>query len=312
MNRGAVEQADQIKWWDALDWLVGRMGDPNAARGLQLARECRHPDALWLVSLFPDDPDAAVSRERMVEAMHAQGEHPLAMMLAGEFEVDWALVERAAQTGYAPAQAQAAMRLNGRRAVAWAEAGVAQGDRRAMYELACRLYHGIGSCARDEQRAMRLFQQSAELGDAAARYDYGDMAFGVFDWERYHWWNLSGAQGFRGFGCLEPIIEALLPYFERQQKGRVLHLLAPLLRVGLEEEEDLLFDVPVSVETMVNPVFELHAAMLARARQAIACWSVVGRRNGIVKDIRVMVAKMAWEQVWVWHEATGPLVWTWG
>jgi hypothetical protein len=53
-----------------------------------LARECRHPDARWLVSLFPAH-EVAVSSARMAEVMRAQGEHPLAMILASEFSEEW-------------------------------------------------------------------------------------------------------------------------------------------------------------------------------------------------------------------------------
>jgi hypothetical protein len=47
-------------------------------------------------------------------------------------------------------------------------------------------------------------------------------------------------------------------------------------------------------------VIELHAAMLGRARRAMVCWSMAGRRLGVVKDVRVMIAKMLWEEAWRW------------
>jgi hypothetical protein len=49
-------------------------------------------------------------------------------------------------------------------------------------------------------------------------------------------------------------------------------------------------------------VLVLHARMLRRARKAIACWSVVGRRFGVAKDIRVLIGKSAWDEVWLWGE----------
>jgi hypothetical protein len=47
-------------------------------------------------------------------------------------------------------------------------------------------------------------------------------------------------------------------------------------------------------------VLELHDDMLCRARLAIFCWSVVDRRLGVARDVRVMIAKMAWEDAWRW------------
>jgi hypothetical protein len=42
--------------------------------------------------------------------------------------------------------------------------------------------------------------------------------------------------------------------------------------------------------------------MLGRAREAIKCWSMAGRRVGVVKDMRVMISKMAWEEAWRWGQ----------
>jgi hypothetical protein len=52
-------------------------------------------------------------------------------------------------------------------------------------------------------------------------------------------------------------------------------------------------------------VLELHDAVAVRAKQAIACWSVVGERLGLVKDVRVLIAKMAWKEAWLWSRAAG-------
>lgn len=41
-------------------------------------------------------------------------------------------------------------------------------------------------------------------------------------------------------------------------------------------------------------------ASKALALTAIMCWSMVGRRLGVVKDMRVMIAKMVWEESRVW------------
>jgi hypothetical protein len=47
-------------------------------------------------------------------------------------------------------------------------------------------------------------------------------------------------------------------------------------------------------------VIALHTVMLCQARAAIDCWSVVGRRCVVAKDVRVLIAKMAWEEPWRW------------
>ncbi len=62
-TRAIADKTDQIKWADALDSL-GTLGfERDVSKGLQLARECQHPDAQWLCSLFPDvGDDVTISR----------------------------------------------------------------------------------------------------------------------------------------------------------------------------------------------------------------------------------------------------------
>jgi hypothetical protein len=42
--------------------------------------------------------------------------------------------------------------------------------------------------------------------------------------------------------------------------------------------------------------------MLNRGREALLCWGIIARRGGMAKDIRVMISKMVWEEVWLWGE----------
>jgi hypothetical protein len=50
-------------------------------------------------------------------------------------------------------------------------------------------------------------------------------------------------------------------------------------------------------------VLELHEAMLRRAREAIDCWSVAARRCGVAKDMRLVIARLAWQEVWRWGDS---------
>jgi hypothetical protein len=79
MNAEGVELAEQIKWWDALDELLVRTSDAHIEKGLQMARECRHPDAQWLAALFP--AGTAVTMQRLYAVMLEQGEDARALCL---------------------------------------------------------------------------------------------------------------------------------------------------------------------------------------------------------------------------------------
>jgi hypothetical protein len=80
MNAGVsvVDEAEQMKWWDAHDVLSedDKLSvEQCIAKALRMARECSHPDAQWLTSLFPEGC-ATVTRRRMHEVMLEQGDDP--------------------------------------------------------------------------------------------------------------------------------------------------------------------------------------------------------------------------------------------
>jgi hypothetical protein len=99
-----VDRAEQTKWRDALDLLHAERLDGD--KFIQMARDCHHPDAQWLASLFP------VGTQRpLLDAMQEQWDDPRAMYIAwrvlraSQPGVGYAGLAGAALLGYAPAQA---------------------------------------------------------------------------------------------------------------------------------------------------------------------------------------------------------------
>jgi hypothetical protein len=82
---------------------------------------------------------------------------------------------------------------------------------------------------------------------------------------------------------------------------------APGIREHLDVEKQELFRNSISADDVPKwcNIVELQAAMLGRARRAIDCWGIVGRRLGLVKDVRVMIAKMVWDEPWWWSAKQG-------
>jgi hypothetical protein len=121
----AADKAELIQWWDALDDICNGMFLPHKlAKGLAHARQCRHPDAQWLSALCPVGDGE--SREAVVRVMEAQGDDPRALFILsflGEFSQQRLL--RAAELGYAPAQARFATTYY-EDMVAWARKAAAQ------------------------------------------------------------------------------------------------------------------------------------------------------------------------------------------
>jgi hypothetical protein len=304
--RPAVEREECIKWANVLDTLgvfpgEHKQDDAVVAAGLSLARACVHRDAQWLVAHF--SPDEVVTRERLKDAMRAEAvSDPRAMFLARDPREGYVgdQLERAARMGYAPAQAMVSFFTDKDR-LARAVASAEKGDRLGMYQLASCYWRGA-VCTKDTAKALELWREAANLGCVYAAYYLGHFAFGPQDWERFYWWGVAAAPIY-GSPVFDAIVSAL-PSFEDGENARCLHAIAPGIRARL---------ALVHVEATSHPgvakaaqrVVELHSAMTGRAREALACWSVVGRRLGLVKDVRMVVAKMAWEEAWHWRAGGG-------
>jgi hypothetical protein len=295
--------AEQIKWWDALADCAA-MG--NHERLLDAARNCLHPDAQWLASLFPVS-GGAVTHEHMRTVLQEHGaHHPVGVYVAALLHGDgdsMAHLERAAALGYAPAVghiARISLRSNGGRR-RWAERAEALGDREGTFQLAESCLENA-RCPEDEQRAIELYRRAAEWGHGLAQEAYAQTAFPEGDWRRILWLGRAAQRG----ACLHfrtQVLE-LLPVFAGYEMGRVLHTAAPVMRGGLDVAKRTLFgrDISGREGARVLRVLHFHEAMLWRARTALLCWSVVGRRLRVAKDVRIMIAKMVWEQVWEWGE----------
>jgi tetratricopeptide (TPR) repeat protein len=302
MNRGAVvvDDAELVEWFDVLDELV-EWRPVDVEKLLQLARKCQHPDARWLAALFA--PGTHVMPEGMREVMLQQGDDPRALYFASQLVVgDRELLRRAADKGYARAQVDLAARTeDDAEKLQLLEKACEQNDREGLYEL--------GSLCKeldDVKRATELFRRAAELNHHGAQFEYGGLAFGPLDWERFHWL-AKAAEGGVGEAQLCRDVGALLADFERGECGRILSTAAPVIRQNLAVWRtghffsSLLGCRDVKVEDLER-VFELHAAMLRRARRAVDCWSMAGRRCRVLKDMRVMIAKMLWAEAWCWGD----------
>jgi hypothetical protein len=180
--------------------------------------------------------------------------------------------------------------------LAWAQESASQGDRSGIFMLG-EYYH---RSARDEARALELYWQAAALDHPAAQVQVGSLAFGANDWERWYWWgrgaaNRCGARDFWG------AVSRMLPEFEDGQSGRIMHTVAPFIKAQLDVRQGEVYGryAPVTDLWMLDRVVMLQEKALRHAKRAIACWSIVSRRCGVAKDMRVMVAKMAWEP-WRW------------
>jgi hypothetical protein len=118
----SLSRAEEIKWWDALDVLTE---SDDVERGLRMARECQHPDARWLVSLFP--LGVSVTHAHVAKVLKQQGEDPRALYVLSSVKGCDDGLRRAAEMGYGPAQASLSSCRWDEEAVSWAQKATANG-----------------------------------------------------------------------------------------------------------------------------------------------------------------------------------------
>ncbi len=216
---------------------------------------------------------------------------------------DKTLLRRAAEMGYAPAQAKLACHLfrdSVQEGLEWARKSAAQGDRTGLWLLGERLHKGEG-CAQDPVKALALFKQAAELGRAVAQFRYGDLAFGELDWERYYWWGKTAPQGV----AFKPLLFAaldLVASFEQGKHSSILFEIAPVCKATLDLEKMRVFGCPTTNEQFaaLQRMVLVYEAIQKRAKLAIKCWSIVGKRRNVIKDIRQRIARLLWAEAWRW------------
>jgi hypothetical protein len=117
------------------------------------------------------------------------------------------------------------------------------------------------------------------------------------DWRCYYFWGLSLDRGdTRMARSLEQAAEfRLQDYNTGGEGGRFVFELGSVLERVPARPAD-------KAHLPTWRCIELYHQWSALAKGAIECWIVVGRRLGIARDVRRIVAELLWEQRASWSE----------
>jgi hypothetical protein len=310
---GCVEKAEQIKWRDVLDTFVHMTW--IGADDFRVDRSCRHPDAQWLLSLLPDQVEL-VDRDVMKRVMGAQGDDVRALFFLGVLEADsqpgkqvhTTLLRRSAESGYAPAQAHMASMVGSpEEQYAWGHKGAVQLDREGLVRTANCLLEGHGCDNEPEEKrrekAAVMLQAAIELGSCTAPLLYGTEFCSGDDWRRYHWWGLALRRG--SPWAVGMLIQAAAEHVDSgSASGRILFEIGGGLRHAVNRPAFMGNGVESSAQSM--KCVELYSWCGERARDAVECWLVVGRRLRASRDVRGLIARIVWEERAAWSVVSIP------
>ncbi len=298
-----ADKADSIRWWDALDAITGEGVTRDIALALQMARGSHHRDAQWLCSVLPAT-EKEVTEHEMLAAMLEQGEDPRALYVRAVLGDGVDLLQRAAELGYAPAQASWGGEEEWRDALEWMEKAAAQGSRAGLTGLAHMMFYGREERERDVARALALWKEAGELGDQVALHQLGLFGFKPTDRERYQLWGRAAARGNLAAICDLQMAASLQEVICGVLGGRevIEFELGAALKGRFNAERKEAFGASIDDEKLaaIQRCVELYDTWCAAAKTAIECWIAVGRRLEVVRDIRVLIARRLWEERSAW------------
>jgi hypothetical protein len=78
----------------------------------------------------------------------------------------------------------------------------------------------------------------------------------------------------------------------------VIFAIGRALKGHIDSEKRAIFDDHKAFDTYIRPAnqaLQFYNFQLKSYRKAVDSWTLVGIRNKVVKDIRLMIAKMIWE-----------------
>ncbi len=295
-----VPLVELLKWLDVRDTLCGqnfRKLDITAA--LALARDCKHPDAEWLNSVF-EGKDVSTKE---VALLLGQNDDARALCfswyLSDDRWNDLSLLRRASEMGSSFAcstfgqvwgennDEEEAFRL--------AQFAAAKHERDGFARLGRCLRDAIGR-EKDLNFAKANYLIAAELGHVGAAVEYGCL-LDHFDPFRWLW---LGRAALRGSPVLflESFARQVNQFFSGSGLATAVFLIGRALKGNINAEKKTIFGTSYNFDSSIGPANQavtFYDSQIKFARLAVGTWALIATRIHVMKDIRILIGKMIWE-----------------
>jgi hypothetical protein len=289
------------EWYKIRDTFFGQNEvSRNVPLALELAASCQHPDARWLVEACAGkDVTTKEDAKRVFSALGQQDARALCFAWLCGHTVDEAPLRRSGELGFAWAQALISMMADGfdaRESLLFAQLAAAQGERDGLYELGRCFREGTG-CEQDLDKAKENYLLASKLGHVAAMRFLGDC-FHESNPQRWRWWGQAAALRSESSEFLYKFVKQVHRLNAGSGNAVVVFAIGRALHGHVHEEERIIFTEGSKFDIRIGPAkhaIAFFAAQLKACRKAVDCWTLVGLRFGVVKDIRKLIAKLIWD-----------------
>ncbi len=297
-----VPLVELFKWLDIRDTFIGEnKKEQDITRALTLARDCKHPDAEWLTSLFKGKDVSTKEQAREVLLLHQND--ALALCFAWHLNNfrwrDLSPLRCAAEMGNAFACSLVS-------ADAWCEDDFVQAFRFAQqaaetherdgYAWLATCYSRGDGCEMNLHLAKENYLIAAELGYTWAASSYADC-LEVSDPERWMWWGRAALHGeSRYFRLYFP--GQVEQFFSGSGNATIVFLIGRTLKGNIDMEKKLMFLSPYHFDSSIGPAKQavsFYEDQIKSARLAVDTWTLVATRLHVIKDMRIFIGKMIWE-----------------
>ena len=296
-----VPLVELFKWLDVRDALLQQnYKKHDIKKALAIARNCKHPDALWLTSVF-EGKDVSTKEDAQEVLLRCENDaRALCFAWCLRYSDDSSLLDRASDRGCAFACSTLCWHLwdeNKEEAFRFAKLAAGLLERDGFFWLG-RCYRDGVACEKDSTSAKENFLLAAELGHLKAAGALRSM----LDSSAPPAWIWMSRISLRGFP------NSFLISFKTQVKrfisgagnATVVFLIGHALNGKIDVEKKCMFGQQMinfenSVERAKQAVC-FYQQQVKSARLAVNTWTMVGIRLGVVKDMRIFIGRMIWER----------------
>ena len=298
-----VPLVELFKWLDVRDSLLGmNKKQQNITAALALARDCKHPDAEWLTSIFEGKNVSTKEGARKVFLCCENDARALcfAWYLTDDRWNDLTLLRRSSEMGNAFACSTLGGKVyaeNDEESFGLAQLAAARHERDGFYLLGiCFLYAFGGEI--DLNLAKENYLIAAELGLGRAPSEYGDL-LGKSDPVRWLWSGRAASRGWPG-SFLSSFSKQVELFFSGSGNATVVFLIGRALKGNIDMEEKEIFGTQQGwdFDSRIGPANQavsFYSSQMKSARLAVDTWTLLSTRLHLIKDIRIFIGKIIWE-----------------
>ncbi len=298
-----VPLVELFKWLDVRDTLLGdNERKQDIAAALALTRECKHPDAVWLTSIFEGKDVSTKEGAKKVFLLHQNDARALcfAWCLTHTMSEDLAMLRRAADMGYAFACSTLCEQVkfkNSEEIFRLARFAAAQHERDGLYWLGLYFENGVG-CKADWNLGKENYRIAAELGHIEAADAFGSL-FDESDPVRWLWWSRAALRRSPA-SFIYSLSDQVENFFCSSGSGnaKVVFLIGRALKGNIDEEGKEIFGTDYDFDSLIGPAnraVSFYESQMKSARLAVDTWTMVSTRLHLIKDMRIYIGKTIWE-----------------